>query len=188
MKARNNIVLIVLALLAYWLGLCNASAFYDPGQQRWLNRDPLGERGFHILRTAATMPKTESRGEISSMIWTKPDSLELYTFVGNAPGDYIDILGLEKDPGTLLDALWEATKSGADYVGEEASLLEIFGGCGGLGVVLAYAETQYNSCLTDALLGPACNNAAADAACKQKWSNKIAVLQDIQNKECKGKN
>jgi hypothetical protein len=43
MKAKTNTLLIVVALLAYWLGLCNASAFYDPGTQRWLNRDPIGE-------------------------------------------------------------------------------------------------------------------------------------------------
>ena len=37
---------MVVALLAYWLGLCNASAFYDPGAQRWLNRDPIAEEDF----------------------------------------------------------------------------------------------------------------------------------------------
>lgn len=31
MKAKANAVLIVAALLAYWLGLCNASAFYKLG-------------------------------------------------------------------------------------------------------------------------------------------------------------
>jgi hypothetical protein len=45
MKAKTNTLLIVVALLAYWVGLCNASAFYDPGAQRWLNRDPIEERG-----------------------------------------------------------------------------------------------------------------------------------------------
>jgi len=45
MKIKTNAVLIVVALLAYWVGLCHASAFYDPGAQRWLNRDPVGERG-----------------------------------------------------------------------------------------------------------------------------------------------
>ena len=45
MKAKTNTLLIVVALLAYWVSLCNASAFYDPGAQRWLNRDPIAERG-----------------------------------------------------------------------------------------------------------------------------------------------
>ncbi len=38
-------MVIVLAVLTYWLGMCNASAFYDPGTQRWLNRDPIQEDG-----------------------------------------------------------------------------------------------------------------------------------------------
>jgi uncharacterized protein RhaS with RHS repeats len=45
MKTKTNTLLIVVALLAYWLGPSNASAFYDPGQQRWLNRDPIAEKG-----------------------------------------------------------------------------------------------------------------------------------------------
>src|SRR5476649_732567 len=45
MKAKTNAVLIIVALLAYWIGLCNASAFYDAGMQRWLNRDPIQEIG-----------------------------------------------------------------------------------------------------------------------------------------------
>lgn len=28
-----------------WLALLPAHAFYDPGAQRWLNRDPIAERG-----------------------------------------------------------------------------------------------------------------------------------------------
>jgi len=43
MKAKTNALLLVAALIVYWIGLCNASAFYDPGAQRWLNRDPIGE-------------------------------------------------------------------------------------------------------------------------------------------------
>lgn len=45
MKAKTNTVLIVIAIVAYWIGLCNASAFYDPGTQRWPNRDPIEEEG-----------------------------------------------------------------------------------------------------------------------------------------------
>jgi len=45
MKTKAQLTLILVALLAYWVGLCNASAFYDPGTQRWLNRDPFGEIG-----------------------------------------------------------------------------------------------------------------------------------------------
>ena len=45
MKTKQIFVLIFVSLMAYCAGLCNASAFYDPGTQRWLNRDPLGESG-----------------------------------------------------------------------------------------------------------------------------------------------
>ena len=65
MKAKN-ILLMVVALLAYWLGLCNASAFYDPGAQRWVNRDPLGEMA----------------------------DKNLYRMVGNQTPDGVDIFGL----------------------------------------------------------------------------------------------
>jgi len=41
MKTRLNLTKIVLVLLALFGSLHTASAFYDPGVQRWLNRDPL---------------------------------------------------------------------------------------------------------------------------------------------------
>jgi hypothetical protein len=43
MKKRANVILIVAALAVYWVGLSNASAFYNPGTQRWLTRDTIGE-------------------------------------------------------------------------------------------------------------------------------------------------
>ena len=45
MKLKPKILLVVAALIIYWSGLCTASAFYDPGTQRWLNRDPIEEKG-----------------------------------------------------------------------------------------------------------------------------------------------
>lgn len=48
------------------LAVIPASAFYDPGTQRWLTRDPLGEMG----------------------------GANLYAFTRNAPVDSIDLLGL----------------------------------------------------------------------------------------------
>ena len=49
MKAKTNTVLIAVALLAYWVGLCNTHAFYDPCMQCWLNRDPIYEWGGYNL-------------------------------------------------------------------------------------------------------------------------------------------
>jgi len=50
-----------------------ASAFYDPGLQRWPNRDPIQELGGY----------------------------NLYEFVGNNPVLFIDLLGLDKDPACV---------------------------------------------------------------------------------------
>ena len=85
-----------MALLAYWVGLCHASAFYDPGAQRWLNRDPLGESGFEVLRS----------GRVDLL----GDGPNLYTFVKNNSANQIDAFGLDgeatlgADPTLLMDA------------------------------------------------------------------------------------
>ncbi len=55
--------------------------FYDPNLQRWINRDPFGERGFEVLRRGAPY----SRGS------TGPN---LYTFVRNNPNSALDPFGL----------------------------------------------------------------------------------------------
>src|SRR5215471_8468694 len=69
----------LLFALALWLlsqqcGQC----FYDPGSQRWINRDPLEEAGFETL-----LDNKPVRG-----------GANLYTFVRNSPVTQIDPLGL----------------------------------------------------------------------------------------------
>jgi len=60
MNSISKTLLIVATLIAYWLGLGNASAFYDPGAQRWLNRDPIQERGgIHPYMFALNHPINE---------------------------------------------------------------------------------------------------------------------------------
>lgn len=71
MKTKTHLSLILVALLAYWVGLCNASAFYDPGTQRWLNRDPIAESG----------------------------GVNLYEFVDDNPLEKIDYYGLDTSNG-----------------------------------------------------------------------------------------
>jgi hypothetical protein len=73
---------IGLALLAYCAALCNASAFYDPCQQRWLNRDPNGEKG----------------------------GIDLYEYVANDSLDKIDPEGLS--PDEYGNVLTTCTKTG----------------------------------------------------------------------------
>jgi hypothetical protein len=65
MKTRN-------ACLTWWLVLFLASpltlkAYYDPGLQRWVNRDPIEEEG----------------------------GWHLHSFAGNKPTDFVDGLGLQ---------------------------------------------------------------------------------------------
>ena len=66
MKTQEKPTIWFLTLLALLTAPHLASAYYDPGAQRWLNRDPIGER----------------------------DGLHLYSFVGNTPIGKIDPKGL----------------------------------------------------------------------------------------------
>jgi RHS repeat-associated protein len=52
--------------------------YYDPNLQRWINRDPLGERGFDLLRTKR---------------WSK-HSANAYLFLKNEPVRGVDRFGL----------------------------------------------------------------------------------------------
>jgi RHS repeat-associated protein len=67
--------------------------FYDPSLQRWLNRDPLEERGFSIAlrHKAFKKPRLYRRtAELSQ-------GPNLYSFVGNNPVVRSDALGLSYD-------------------------------------------------------------------------------------------
>jgi RHS repeat-associated protein len=81
MKPRTSIALIWLALLVYFGGSHTASAFYDPGTQRWLNRDPRGESGSIVLRYV----------KIRELNHEKQN---LFLFALNNPLYYVDPFGL----------------------------------------------------------------------------------------------
>jgi RHS repeat-associated protein len=56
--------------------------FYDPGMQRWLNRDPLGEKGFkegEFIRGRAIAMKDHN----------------LFSFISNSPVEQLDYFGLQ---------------------------------------------------------------------------------------------
>ena len=90
MKAKTNAVLVILALLAYFSGLYTASAFYDPNTQRWLNRDPVSERGFILLKL---------KSSLLFRAFTPPSNMlvydNLYDFCGNDPVTSIDPKGTQ---------------------------------------------------------------------------------------------
>jgi hypothetical protein len=90
---KANTLLIALALLTYWLGLSNASAFYDPGTQRWLNRDPLGD-----LEQEKALVQAIARLEVNMQHSAPPfevsEGADLYEFAGNSPVRFYDSLGL----------------------------------------------------------------------------------------------
>ena len=87
MKAKTNAVLVILVLLSYFSGLNTANAFYDPGTQRWLNRDPLGDFAFYarIKRGSSWLEKRQMR--ITS---TGPQ----YIFEKNGVVNWIDHNGM----------------------------------------------------------------------------------------------
>lgn len=94
MKMKTNVILIVMGFVVYWIGLCNASAFYDPGTQRWLNRDPLGELGFEIGRGHQTFKSMQLFPRFAEL----SEGADLYEFVRNNPNGFVDTDGL----GTIV--------------------------------------------------------------------------------------
>ena len=82
-----------------WLLLVtNASAFYDPGLQRWINRDPLGDQGSAVYKATRSMPRI---AEKSRMVQSEAGAFgsqverNLHGFSVNSPLTWIDPLGLE---------------------------------------------------------------------------------------------
>jgi RHS repeat-associated protein len=70
--------------------------FYDPVLQRWLNRDPLGEPGFELIRHLST----GRGGPIPLSLGAELiPGLNLYWYVGNRPSSYTDPFGLEPGYG-----------------------------------------------------------------------------------------
>jgi RHS repeat-associated protein len=59
MKAQKRFWKLTLMVLVLLGGLRTATAYYDPGAQRWVNRDPLGESGFEAIRRRSPILVTE---------------------------------------------------------------------------------------------------------------------------------
>ncbi|NOS72517.1 MAG: hypothetical protein HOP33_21670 [Verrucomicrobia bacterium] len=90
MKTTKATWLKLLFLCATLAAAIPAYAFYSPAQQRWLNRDPLGEPGFDLL------------GESRSIHGV--GGANLYLYVENNPITKRDPFGLQivLPPGTMI--------------------------------------------------------------------------------------
>jgi hypothetical protein len=74
---------ILIGMLASLLATQVSQCFYNPQTGRWLNRDPIGEKG----------------------------ERNLYGFVGNAPTVKYDYLGLVDRPGALAGKVYNGSRS-----------------------------------------------------------------------------
>lgn len=77
--------------------------FYNPDAGRWLNRDPIGEKGFNVLRRQHRGPVFTKRSASGSRLY----DYNLYAFVQNSPVDAVDYLGL----AAICDKLWQCATS-----------------------------------------------------------------------------
>jgi hypothetical protein len=96
MKIQTKPIIWFLTLLALLTTSHLASAYYDPGVQRWINRDPLGEPGFEVMRGPNNRPAAAVRPRVA------PSGRNLYGLVRNHPLSHYDPFGLaERGPGTI---------------------------------------------------------------------------------------
>jgi RHS repeat-associated protein len=68
--------------------------YYSPNLGRWISRDPIGEKGAVLLRSGYS--------NASSQLDYSGAERNLFEFVGNAPCDRADVLGLEECRRTIF--------------------------------------------------------------------------------------
>jgi len=61
MKTIRFMLKLAVLSAALFFSVGNASAYYDPGLQRWLNRDPYEEIGFVTLARLHTIQRNQSQ-------------------------------------------------------------------------------------------------------------------------------
>ncbi len=91
MKTRMTWIKAAVLVVVLWAAPQPAMAYYDPGVQRWINRDPVVEPGHFV-----------HRNRHSVQIGVKEQNL--HAFVRNVPLDRVDVYGL-KDRGYPLDGV-----------------------------------------------------------------------------------
>jgi RHS repeat-associated protein len=165
MKTQIRPLLWALTLMLL-LSVTNlASAYYDPGAQRWLNRDSLGEQGFELMRRHPFLGH--------------PGVPNSYLFVANNPLNRVDYLGL-KDWWKVVEAGWwafEHALPGDEFV----DALKAFGGCGSLSAAMTWAVAQYKADLEEAI---STADDAAQKATEKKWGDKINKMRKVYAELC----
>lgn len=78
MNRKKSRLQLTYAALLLLLSVAGVSAYYDPGPQRWLNRDPLGNQGFaQIAHRAGAYDRNQYRFTVNSPLrWFDKFSLE----------------------------------------------------------------------------------------------------------------
>jgi RHS repeat-associated protein len=167
---RKKLIAILAGVFFTFIPHLTAPAHYDPGVQRWINRDPLGEPGFELIRDQPT-----------SVLGGEPHR---YLFVANNPISRTDSLGLKVDCEALIEKAWFAFSHAAGGGTEFVDALNVFGGCNSLGLAMFCAKEKYKRCMEDAITGDATTTTAAEKACDDKWKKKINMMQKVNEKEC----
>jgi len=131
---KSNVKRLVIVLIIAFVGMVEvANAFYDPGLQRWINRDPLEEEGginLHSYVESDPVNSCDPLGLLDECFnlnafydpglqrWINRDPLEedggrnLFALVANSPVNLLDFFGLEPcnpfhgfDPDKLKELL-----------------------------------------------------------------------------------
>ena len=82
---------LIALLCSVLLSSPRASAWYDPGTQRWLNRDPLGERGAEVAHSGNSKVTSAGHGGYSPTL----ELVNAYWFVKNDTIGLVDVDGRE---------------------------------------------------------------------------------------------
>lgn len=105
---RKNLIAILVGVLFTLISQQNASAYYDPGVQKWINRDPIAECGFEVTRHGRPHPTGNGHafsdtvapddelgfGRLGGWATFQSDSPNPCCFIRNSPVVHIDYYGL----------------------------------------------------------------------------------------------
>lgn len=123
MKTKQFTWVGVLTLLNLFGAIQHVSAFYDPGLQRWLNRDPLGDKEFGFM--------TGKRTALQGKPHERFEGVSLYFAFKNSPIGNIDVLGLGVNCGSgVTSGLVPDRPGGYDFNAPCANHDKCYGTCG----------------------------------------------------------